>query len=289
MNNASVAFTVEQITNMVNSVALLLDSVRAYINENSNEPTPESRASAELLEFVRPELVNAAYSQANVLIEVAADHLQTFDRVLKEPVQTISPWNCVRAVLETSAIAAWILDPTIDARARVSRSFAFRYEGLDQQLKFARACNEKSLIDAAEKRITEVEAQALALGFERVAGKRGKRIGIAERMPGNTEIVRDILDEEINYRLLSAITHAHPWALQQLSFQVIREEERVNLEKGIDLICVAYLCKIAVKAFLKPIRRCAELYGWDSDGLDEAVKPGSEILSLPIEFKPPHI
>jgi hypothetical protein len=289
MYKGTETFTVEQATKMIRAVAMLHDSVGAYINENNCQPASQSRALAERLEFPEPELIKSAYGQANALIEAAGDHLYAFTRVLREPVQTIAPWNCVRAVLETSAIAAWILGPKLDAKARVSRSFAFRYEGLNQQLKFARACSEKRLIDAAEKRIAEVEAKALALGFERVENKEGDRIGIAEIMPRNTEIVRDILDEEINYRLLSAITHAHPWALQQLSFQVIREEGNVFLEKNINLIWVALLCNIAVKAFLKPVRNFAQLNGWDADRLDEAVKPSSEILSVHVEFKPRHI
>ncbi len=272
---------------MIDSVSRLIDSVGAYIDENNNQPTPQSQAEAERLEFVSPESVKTAYSQANVLIEAAGDHLNAFARVLKEPALTIAPWNCVRAVLETSAIAAWILDPTIGAKDRVSRCFAFRYEGLVQQLKFARACKEESLIDvvdAAEKRITEVEAKALAQGFGCVTNNKGERIGIAERMPSNTEIVRNVLDQETNYRLLSAIAHAHHWALQELSFQVIREEGDIFLVKSIDPICMAYFCTIAVKAFLKPVCSFAQLSGWDSDRLAGAIRPGTDILSMPVEF-----
>ena len=285
MSKATETFTVEKATQMVKAVALLHDSVGTYINENNNRPTPQSQAYTELHEFVKPEFIRAAYSQANALIEVAGDHLYASTRVLTELVQTIAPWNCVRAVLETSAIAAWILDPELDAKVRVSRSFAFRYEGLAQQLKFAQACKERSLINDAEKRITEVEAEALALGFERVEDRKGNRIGIAEKMPSNTNVIREVLDEEVSYRLLSAMTHAHHWAYQQLGFEVIHEGDRVFLEKSLKPIYVAYLCSIAVKAFLKPVSYFAQLNGWDSDRLSEAIKPGLEILSTPVKSK----
>ncbi|MBN1121819.1 MAG: hypothetical protein JXJ17_12125 [Anaerolineae bacterium] len=279
--------TVEQAKKIIESVELLLKSLGAFFNENSNQPAPGCKSITESQEFSDSELVDTAYAQAGTLIEVAADHLSALTRVLQEPVQTIAPYNCVRAVLETSAIAAWILDPSLDARSRVSRSFAFRYEGLEQQLKFVRAWNEKELIDKAKERIEYVEKKASALGFKSVPSKKGCRI--AEKMPSNVDVIRDVLDEEVNYRLLSAMTHGHHWAYLQLGFRVIPDGEHGFLEKNLETIYIVYLCSIAVNAFLKPVRSLTQLYGWDSDRLDEAVQGVSEILSLPDFFKPRRI
>ncbi len=272
--------TVEQAKIIIESVELLLESVGAFFSENSNQPAPESRVIAERQGFSDAKFVDTAYAQAGTLMEVAADHLSALTRVLQEPVHTVAPWNCLRAVLESSAVAAWILDLSLDAKSRVSRSFAFRYEGLVQQLRFARAAKLIKDIETVQNRITEVESKVRALGYEVVKDKKKKKvIGFAERMPCITDLVRDVLDEEANYRLLSAITHAHPWALQQLSFQVFHQDDRVFLEKDVKMISIVYLCTKGILAYLQPVKNQTQLCGWDKDRYNEIVKQSFEPLS----------
>jgi hypothetical protein len=154
----------------------------------------------------------------------AADQLMTLVRSLTEPVQTISPWTCLRAILESSGLAVWFLEPDIGARLRVQRSFAFRFEGLDQQRKWMRIAHE-SEVDKVTARIDAVEQIALNLGYERIVDRNGRRIGLGQAMPTVTEIIRDAFDEEVTYRVLSAIAHGHPWALAQLGFQLMDESQ----------------------------------------------------------------
>ena len=210
----------EELMRIMSALKTLHDETASFFNQRGLNPTPDSQANSELSAF-RTKSVQTAYTQGKLLIEVSADQLIALFRSLTEPVLTIAPWTSVRSILESSALAAWLLDPSISARDRVQRSFAFRFEGLSQQVKFARA----SGLDTtkASSRIDDVETLALSLGFSRVQDVNGRRIGIGQQLPKMTDLIGSVLHEESTYRLLSAFTHAHSWAIQQLSFNQAQE------------------------------------------------------------------
>ena len=88
--------------------------------------------------------------------------------------------------------------------------FAVHYEGLEQQVTFARTAGfSVADIDGQKLRIDFVERDAQALGFKRIDDRNGKRIGIAELMPSATELIKIALDEEKMYRTLSAVAQGH--------------------------------------------------------------------------------
>ena len=211
--------TLDEAISMMQVVNSLHDNTTRFFNESGHQPSPNSKAALELRTFQRSESVVTAFSQGAVLIEVAADQLMAFSKTVTQPAQSIAPWTCTRAVIEAAALAAWLLDPSLDIRTRVQRSFAFRYEGLSQQVKFARAARSNADLARAAQRIDQVEGVALGLGFSKVENQRKERIGIAQQMPSITDLVNETLGEEETYRLLSAVAHAHSWALQQTKFQ----------------------------------------------------------------------
>jgi hypothetical protein len=235
------------------------------LNKHGHEPLPGSQAFNELNSFQSAESVKDAYIQANLLIEGVADHLITYTRSVTEPVGTISPWTCVRAALESAALASWLLTPRIDARERVKRSFAFRYEGLIQQRKYAQASNMQPEVVTIDNRINKMEHDAIQLGYPQVLDKSGKRLGIAQQMPSITNVIADTFDEEATYRLMSAVAHAHTWATHQIGFRRIDNEEELLLEKSIEPVTVAFLCVKTAKIFVQPIWYKCQLFGWSSD------------------------
>src|SRR5690349_12524344 len=95
---------------MVRNLDTFLEDVSAYLQQFGAGPGPAAQALAEIAVFPRAESVRTAGGQGAVLVDVAADHIVSFIRSVTEPVLTIAPWSCVRAVLEASAIAAWLLD-----------------------------------------------------------------------------------------------------------------------------------------------------------------------------------
>ncbi len=264
---------------MVQAIKQLHDDVGIFFNECGLKAAANSQATSELKSFGRPKSLTTAYSQGTIFIEVAADQLVAFTKTLTEPIQTVAPWSCLRAFVESCALAAWILEPSIDARTRVQRSFALRYEELSEEAKFFHASGEGFNKEKVLRRINQIEKDALEIGFARVENKKRERCGIGQPMPSITNIITNALNEEAFYRLLSAMTHAHNWALIQLSFQRINKREssfidnsgdisKVHLlEKHLLPFQVAFLCRKAASIFPKPLIYKCKLFGWDTEQL----------------------
>jgi hypothetical protein len=272
--------TRHDVTQMTQALYHLHEESGRFLNECGHQPSETSTATTELSTFQEPESVKTVYAQGSALIEVAADHLMAFVRVTTEPVQTMAPWTCVRAIIESGALAAWLLDPGIDVRTRVQRSFAFRYEGLRQQVKFGRASGNEPDTEKAIARIDVVEDAALKLGFSQVRDRRDRRIGIAQQMPPTTQLVSEVLGEEATYRLLSAIAHAHPWALQQSSFRKVDSKDNHFFEKNLESIAVAFLSITAANSFSKPVWYKCQLFGWDVKRLESIFNSAYDSLGI---------
>lgn len=267
----------------IDAVTEFMKETRDLWNQYKHQPTPNSQAAKELAEFPRPESIGTAYSQGTVLIEVAADYTFAVTRTLTEPAQTIAPWACARGILETSALSIWLLDTTINSEERIKRSLAFRYEGFEQQRKLAQSTNGKINPQTIISRMDEVEKIALKLGYEKIADKNGNRIGIGQVMPSITDITIKMLNKEQDYRLLSAMVHAHHWALQNFGFikthsdQMILENVKgAYFEKHISEDSIFFLCTTTVTSISKALLMNFSLFGYDKKPLalaiDSAIK-----------------
>jgi hypothetical protein len=109
--------------------------------------------------------------------------------------------------------------------------------------------------------------------------KKGKIIGIGQVMPKIIEIIRMTTNQEGTYRLLSAVVHAHFWALKNLSFKLVSPDEvPINIEitpevslnfvvKGFDITFLFYFIMEVIHAFGKLIWSKFLLFGWDVEPL----------------------
>lgn len=260
--------------NKVESAYAILESLEefheylgAYLDGQGHDPLDGSMALNELDFYQMPKHVEAAYVQAGILMDAAADHFSSFIRLLEEPAHTIAPWTCVRGVVEASAISAWIFDTDVDVKTRVGRSFAFRYEGLRQQMKFANSIGDQKLVADIKNRIRKIESDAFQLGYSAVRNKKEKRDGIAERFPAITELVKTVLDMESQYRIQSGMAHAHPPMLQQLGFKTVEQDGEKTLHKFVTPFLILVLCRDAYMAFYLPILRKSQLFGFDMEQL----------------------
>lgn len=263
----------EQAIKAVYAIQQLMDKIGDFLDSQGLEPKADSLAAKELKTFERPKSLRTAYGQGISLVEGAGDHLFSLAKALTEPAQSIAPWTLARAVLESSALSCWLLDPNIDSHLRVGRSLALRYEGFIQQKNFGRAAGQTDGISKVNTRIEDVEAMAEKLGYTKLKTEDGKRTGIGQVMPSVTEIIRDTLDEEANYRLFSAMAHAHQWAYIQLSFKKVEEIELHNnevvfFEKYLPNDIVLWLCSKTARYFAQPLKYQCELNGWDSKQLN---------------------
>ena len=275
----------DQARAMLNAIPALHDAIAGFFNDHLGKSFAESPAEREMAAFPNGEIIRTAYSQGSILIEVAADHLMALSKTLTEPVETFAPWACVRSVLETCALAAWLLDPALTAEERAKRSFALRFEGLTELSKFLRAVKgEQTDLDAAERRLDELEDDAVACGFGRLQNKGRKRNGVAMLMPSATQLIAQVFDDEPAYRLLSAMTHGHHWALQQLGYTRFENDDvasvYVKLKKHIAPSSVGYLSARAVRAFVRPVWYKSRQNGWDMERLREILESAFNAMRL---------
>jgi hypothetical protein len=117
--NKNPEFTNEDVVNMLSSVHSLIDGTARIYNKYNNEPASASLADLEQKDLSNKGLAKDVHSRAILSMESAADHLMVFADSIAEPAKTVAPWTCVRGLLESCALAAWFLDPDIDASVRV--------------------------------------------------------------------------------------------------------------------------------------------------------------------------
>ena len=276
------------ITDVLKGLENYLTELARFWNEYDPMPLTNSPAATESAFFSEPDLLNSAYSQANLLLEGSADHLMALIKTLTEPAECFAPWSCVRAILESCALASWLLDPALSPMERVKRSLALRYDGLTEEAKYGRLLDKQNTVDAVNAQIEKLEKKAVSLGLSLVRDK-GKRTGIGMVMPSVTELTRDVLHSEADYRLMSAVVHAHSWATIKAGFRQVTydgtsttnpapdQENYKGFEKHLDLTLVAYLCLEAINAFGKSVAFKCQVYGWDSKRhlviLNNALRP----------------
>ncbi len=273
----------EVLVKMIAAMNRFIDGSAEIINKYENQPVANSIAFKEMNSFADRELVIDVYARASLCFENAADHLMAFSCTLQEPAKTLSPYTCLRSLLESSALVLWLLDLNIDARERVGRCFGFRYKEFKEQIKFFEAdrVNEpaaKIEIDKMNKRMAVVENKAIALGYPQLS-KNGKLTGIATHMPETVGLVKIVLNMESEYRLLSSVAHSYLWATRQVGFKLV-ETTDVNgqkikaVEKHLHPEMMLFGINLAIPTFARIFWTIGKYYGWDMqevEGLLERV------------------
>lgn len=279
---------------MRQSVDSFLTASGSLLDEQPRELIPGSPACLESQSFIRAGSIDNIVTLAGLLVEAAADEIQSFTRLTVPPVQTKSPFTCVRSSLESSALAAWLLDPDIDANERVKRSMAYLYEGLVQQRRLINLDRLSETIESTdvakiELLLDELANQATQMGFDPIHDKKGRRISVGTRFPKLTELIGQELDQEKAYRLLSAAAHSHMWALVQFSFNQVpgdRDDQtrpgHRALEKALSTRAWVYLCVEAISAFAMVHRRRFSYLGWDVTALDMLLRELFNDLGLTV-------
>ena len=198
---------------------------------------PDSRAAVEFSQAKIPDLVTTNWSSSFFLIELGFEHLSSLIRTMEEPLCPLACGTCVRSMLESCSIASWLLQPNITPHERIGRGYAYRYSGMEQYAKYLRENHPgSSALDQLKGRICEVEREAVSLGYTEVANKEGKRIGIGRRMPSATEVIKLMLAHGGYYRILSAVSHGHNWAIRSLGFALVASPEAPTPDYSWDML-----------------------------------------------------
>lgn len=276
-----------------------LSSFHSRSAELTNRDGPSAQTPSpfadDVAAFSRSESVHTVYGQSMTLIEIAADHVTAFLKLISEPCETIAPWTCSRTLLDVASLAVWIVEPGLDVRERIGRSLALRYEGLSQRLKWARAAStDDTRINPqlAVERIAHVTAEAGKVGFDPVLDRNDRQVGIGTRMPSVTERVRTMLDQEDTYRLLSAIAHGHFWAARQAGFDVSGTKEKkpdgarvAHMTKAVNAAGMFYLATAIAAAFGKATWCHARYAGWKHHDVEDLLSQLFDRLAITEEHR----
>ncbi len=187
--------------------------------QRSSQPEAGSIMSQDIAHFGNDKPFANAMTLADLSFQYTHDHLSLFVRLLTSPVDPLTSCTIVRSLLETAAIGAWVVDPNVDTVTRVSRTYAIRFESIIQQLKVLQ-CTRGIPQSDIEKTASRVDflANDAALHGVNVERVKGKVKLVGTRKLGPTDMIKEVLDAEWIYRLLSAVAHGHHWALREIGF-----------------------------------------------------------------------
>lgn len=217
------------------------------------EQVPGSPADAENELIGDVQGITGILSQVWVLWEASSDHVLAAVKTLTEPIQTIAPFGCVRAAMEVAARSCWILDPSIDYKRRLARSFALRRKGLDEYSKFIRE-NPKADDERLQERYEYFKEKTIEYKLPK------------EPVPSATELICKIFGERSYYRIGSAVTHGQSWALIEAGFiqsNHDREKGFMYLHKAMRPNLLMYLIVLALESLVRPAWALASYIGMD--------------------------
>jgi len=255
---------------MIQATIILANEASCFFIKQDNRYLPDSQADKEISSSTNS-LVKVAYEQSSFLIESGGDHFQALEKLLTEPVSVFAPWTCVRALVEASSLAIWLLDNEIDKNKRVERSLSLRCSGLNEQLKLARDYNAEDAMEAIKSRMKAVKDKAANCGYSKIPG-----------MPPKTDLINTYMGEVVSYRVLSAIAHSDITALQQKGFWQPLSDPN-HIEKRIKLDDVATICQSGTIAFSKAIWYMAIVFGWNVEDLEVIFQRVFDTLKIPQE------
>ena len=90
-------------------------------------------------------------------------------------------------------------------------------------------------------------------------------------MPTATKMIKMMLNDEMNYRLLSAVAHGHSWAIRGLGWSSFGPDVNVGgvaltpFQKAVNADAIAIMGLCAAKALLRPLWSHCRYFGWDTD------------------------
>lgn len=210
-------------------------------------PDKGSVASVETVDRTRA----YAYDQAATALRAALDHLHVWRTLLKGgEMPAYAHLSLIRTAHEAALFAYWLLDPAIDAHARLCRGVAAQAADYEERRKFEEASG-RTVADPPGKLATErlSDLMAVARGLNLVRQNRNGVDILVTSVPPTVELFDSYEPMGVGqakaqslYRLYSGYAHAKQWALmlgavQQAPFD--SSGRTIALAQGSDLVAVA--------------------------------------------------
>lgn len=200
-----------------------IDLVAGVTNDpHWDTPWRDSRAGQELAEEEsRPDRPSGSWPWlgalmiARMALQVAAEEAKGLLAVLGQEATSYAADVLCRAVLESSSLAWWLLDPDIDADRRVARCLAYRLSSAQQTLKAIQHLvldpdeDPSEYGELPDDVVEEIEGLGLTWSPR---GAGGRPVCADESCPSYTERVSALIgqfssQQKIPYAFLSAVSH----------------------------------------------------------------------------------
>jgi hypothetical protein len=254
---------------LAGTTALAMELKAAYLTE----ATRGSRAEQERAQgFVagRYRSVLEVYTMAETRFVAATSQLEAVAALLDMgPLMVHAICSLARASLESSARAAWLLDPRIDGTVRGLRGVAELLYVFREEAKMPI----RPFREMAIKRLKEVQEGTVAAGFRPTLNKKGEILHFGEPRPDATSMVRLIGGEagEIVYRELSGVAHGNLTAHVRLMERVPKDEThgvtttepRVSVTRPASAARLIPALATVWRPYMHALGRKLVMYGWD--------------------------
>jgi hypothetical protein len=224
-----------------------------------------------------PETARVAYSVGALGVMAAAQNLIALGQLLR-PRQEVAAYGfevITRAILEASARAWWIYEPSIGVRVRVARAKTVELHSANEGVKAEQLVPDRPRLFAAERERLLNEAEGLGLTFDysnpprRLLGFEG------QRRPYATPIIKDLLTQlglrdgaAVIFPNYSAVAHA-------TTFAMLRNLEIIRKTPAMATVIprpthhqIANATVVALSAYLGVVARHAIICGFNATAVD---------------------
>ncbi len=160
------------------------------------------------------ELFDYILKRASQSLVAAGDAIRSLSRLLrKEPLKT-SSGGVARDIIESAAACAWLTDATCDPNQRLGRVGSLWLKDLAEMRKLS---NTNSATETKEAKAASAKDLQTVLVHEAKVREwlQAERIEAKGMIP-STQLVKDVVDGEFEYRLWSNLSHGNPYALQSI-------------------------------------------------------------------------
>ena len=197
------------VTEQLVSALAPVPSLRARRDALRGKPDAGSLADVEAGSAV----CQIAWVQASTAVAVGIDNLIAWNALLLDAKTQpfVAHYSLLRASLESSVTARWILMPTVSSVERAARGIAVQRESFDERRKFEEAALRQPPQRSGKARSGAFRAEILDRAVRRWGIPR-RRLNLIDlhrefAQPHGAQLRGDLL-----YRLLSGFAHGRDWA-----------------------------------------------------------------------------
>ena len=255
----------------------------AALNRYRASPTASSIASGELGGFADRLALQEAYDKGSRSLIVACDYAMALVRTLSMPILSVTPWACLRQILESCSMCIWMLDSSVGPEERAVRSLNVQFQENRSKLTFLQKNSAGTpedqaglsrLIQNANDRATQLRLQAQQLGIKEKLNNRGRFLGfgigpilITDRIERS---LKDIVS--FDYSLLSPLAHGDTWAVLLLSSE-IESQSLPRVVFRLDPFHAQILINNSFDSIAKGLRTYCEIFGYASAEYEQVLEP----------------